>query len=133
MSNYFSESGADPSRIKAPAKEAIVQELTVSRSDLKLALGDELKTAQIRAVEVFQNSSGISQTFPNFRLFDIQDGSVYSLLGLKNVDILVAINERSVVAPQVIGQIVRLLSNEKGVTFEVIRAGKSLVLKVRFV
>lgn len=131
--SLFSSGEVEPSRIKAPAREAVVEEIVVSRVDLKLALGNELKTAQIRAVEVFQSSSGVPQQFPNFRLFDIQDGSVYALLGLKNADILVAINERAVVASHVIGQVVRLLPNEKSVTFEVIRSGKSTLLKVRFV
>lgn len=130
---FFSSKEAEPSRVKIPAKEAIVQDIQVPMSDLRLALGNELKTAQIRAVEVFQNSSGVIQYYPNFRLFDIQDGSVYELLGLKNADILVAINQRALVSPQIIGQIVRLLPNERDVSFEIIRSGKSMLLKAKFI
>lgn len=131
-SSLFVTQDAEPSRIKLPSKEAVIKEIQVSRADLNNALGNELMTSKIRAVEIFQNSSGYSQGFTNFRLFEISEGSVYELLGLSNADILVAINERAVVTPQVISQVVRLLPNEKGVTFEIIREGKSILLKLKF-
>lgn len=124
--------GEEASRLKPPAKEAVVFESEITKRDLKRALTDELKTAQMRAVEVFQNSSS-AQNYPSFRLFDIQPGSVYDLLGLKNADIVVAINQRVVVNNGVIAQIVRLLPRENDVSFEVLREGKSTFLKIAFV
>ena len=131
--SLFGNSEPEYSRVKRASKEAVVKDLQVSYRDLNLALGNELLTSKIRAVEVFQNSTAVSQNYPNFRLFDIDPASVYALLGLANADILVAINERIVVAPQVIGQVVSLLPKEKGVQFEILREGKSTLIRVQFV
>ena len=130
---FLRGSGEEPSRVKQPSREALIVSKEIAKKDLQVALGNELKTAQVRAVEVFQNATGAPQTFPNFRLFDIEAGSVYELLDLRNADILVAINKRAVVAPHVLTQVVRLLPNEKGVEFEIIRAGKSMLVKITFV
>ncbi len=120
-------------RTKPPAAEAVKIELTVSLQELNLALGEEYKTAKLRPVEVFQNSSSGGMHSPVFRLFDVEKGSVYELIGLKEADIVVAINERIVVAPQVISQIVRLLPKEKSIKFEVLRSGKSYLISTKFV
>ena len=131
--SVFSKPDLEQSRVKVASKEAVVKEIVVSRADLKRALGHEIKTNKLRAVEVFQNSGGVGVTpsHSNFRLFDIEDGSVYALIGLANADVLVAINERVVVSPQVLGQVVKMMPSVNSVLFEILRGGKSILLKIR--
>ena len=120
-------------RTKLPSTEIIRIDLTVSRNDLLIALGDEYKTSKMRAVEVFQNSTSGATKSPVFRLFEVEPGSVYDLLGLREADMIVAINQRIIVAPHVIGQIVRLLPKENQIQIEILRAGKSYLLVTKFI
>lgn len=120
-------------RIKFVSKEAIKIDLTITRSDLSLALGDEYKTSKLRAVPVFQNSATNTNQQSVYRLFEVAQGSVYDLLGLKEADILVSINERIVVAPHVLGQVVRLLPKENSIQLEILRAGKSYLINTKII
>lgn len=120
-------------RKKVPASEIIRIDLSVKRSDLLIALGDEYKTSKMRAVEVFQNSTSGASKSPVFRLFEVESGSVYDLLGLREADMIVAINQRIIVAPHVIGQIVRLLPKENQIEIEILRGGKSYLLVTKFI
>jgi hypothetical protein len=133
LSSCSAINSGDDSRIKLASRDAIKIDLTVTKSDLSVALGDEHKTSKLRAVPVFQNSATNSVQQSVFRLFEVEEGSVYDLLGLKEADILVSINERVVVAPHVLGQIVRLLPKENSIKLEVLRGGKSYLISTKLI
>ena len=100
--------------------------LPVSRSELQTLLQDSTGINSIRLVEVFRANTE-SQPYPVYRIFGLQPGSAYELLGLKNTDILVAANDYIIRTPQLFVQYVRLLPREPEAFIEIERGGIPLI------
>ncbi len=105
-------------------------ELTIPVSQLKTALEKDLLTNKIRVIEMYAARDVSAQ--PLYRLFDINPGSVYTLLGLQNADILVAASERYLRNPDVFRDYVRLLKNASEAQIEVMRGDQPLLFKYTF-
>ena len=68
-----------------------------------------------------------------YRVFDIRKGSVLELLGLQNIDILVAANNYVVPNQEVFWQYLGLLQNERVASIEIRRNGQPLLFKYTFI
>lgn len=108
-------------------------ELSLDRQALLRALERVSAVERLRLVEIFTSRPEAGPLFPEYRLFDVEPGSVYHLMGLRNADILIAANDRILVNPVVFKQYVRLLPNEKEAQVHIKRGGKEILLKYRIV
>jgi hypothetical protein len=101
----------------------------IQRRDLKDAL-TKIKENPIRLVPVFQSVS-TTESY-EYRIFDINEFGVYSLLGLENADIIVAANRYLIKDPAQFPAFVQLLANENNATIEIRRGGEARLLKYTF-
>ncbi len=113
-------------------KGAAIQEeqIEVSKKLYQQVLHGGGSYTKARMVEVFTRDaqSGVKE----YRLFGIQPGSLYDLLGLRNVDILVAANGYVVPEQGLFWQYLQILPNQKDAFIEIKRAGKSMIFKYTF-
>jgi len=107
-----------------------VSSYAIQRRDLQEAL-TRIKENPIRLVPVFQSVSPADSY--EYRIFDIGQDGVYALLGLENVDILVAANRYLIKSPGQFPAFVQLLANEKEATIEIRRGGESRLHKYTFI
>ena len=84
----------------------------------------------IRLVPVY--SSLASGTAYEYRVFDIRPSSAYSLLGMQNSDVIVAVNRYLLKRPEQFATFVQLLSNEDDATIEIRRGGEAKLFKYSF-
>ena len=103
---------------------------SIQRQDLRKAL-TRLRESPIRLVPVFQSVS-TTESF-EYRIFDIDGGGVYGLLGLENSDIIVAANEFLIKDPKQFPLFVQLLERENTATIEIRRNGEARLLKYAFI
>lgn len=93
------------------------EELTAELSNLPRLL------SQARAVPYFRNGKSIGM-----RLFAIRSGSIYEKLGLKNGDIIKAVNNTSLSDPTQALRLFEQLKNEKSISVQTERAGQDVPL-----
>lgn len=129
-SGFYGDSEEKYSIIRETPPEIKTIEMTIPRSQLLSALEKDLLTNKIRVIEMYAARDVSAQ--PLYRLFDIHPGSVYSLLGLRNADILVAANARYLRNPDVFRQYVRLLRAEKAAQIEVMRGDQPILFSYTF-
>jgi hypothetical protein len=84
----------------------------------------------IRLVPVFSSMS--TGTSYEYRVFDIRPSSAYSLLGLENSDVLIAVNRYLLKRPEQFATFVQLLAQEDKATIEIRRGGEAKLLKYSF-
>jgi type II secretory pathway component PulC len=102
---------------------------SIQRKDLQEALVRQ-GVNTIRLVPVFENLS-ISQSY-SYRLFDVQEGSAYSLLGLQSSDVVVAADRYLIKRPDQFPQFVSLLAGMNEASIEIRRGGESKLFKYSF-
>ena len=102
---------------------------SIQRKDLQEALVRQ-GVNTIRLVPVFENLS-ISQSY-SYRLFDVQEGSAYSLLGLQTSDVVVAADRYLIKRPDQFPQFVSLLAGMDEASIEIRRGGESKLFKYNF-
>ena len=103
---------------------------SIQRKDLQDALVQQgINT--IRLVPVFDNLSA-SQTY-SYRLFDVQEGSAYSLLGLQSSDVVVAADRYLIKRADQFPSFVGLLAGVDEASIEIRRGGESKLFKYSFV
>lgn len=86
-------------------------EYTVAEAELSDALANlPLLLSQARAVPYFRNGQSIGM-----RLFAIRSGSLYEKLGMKNGDIITAVNENSLSDPTQALRLFEQLKNERSI------------------
>jgi len=105
--------------------------MTIDRKVLRDMIEQGTEGTEIRLVPIYSSNSGLG--INEYRLFDIHQGSVYTLLGLENSDILVSahgyvVKDRSVF-PAYIAMLLTLNSSE----IEVRRDGRPTVFKYTIV
>jgi type II secretory pathway component PulC len=103
---------------------------TIQRRDLQEAL-TKIRENPIRLVPVFQSVSSVESY--EYRVFDINQDSVYGLLGLENSDIIVAANRYLIKNPAQFPAFIQLLARENDATIEIRRGGEARLHKYTFV
>jgi type II secretory pathway component PulC len=103
---------------------------TIQRKDLQDALVQQgINT--VRLVPVFDNLS-VSQTY-SYRLFDVQEGSAYSLLGLQSSDVVIAADRYLIKRADQFPSFVGLLAGVDEASIEIRRGGESKLFKYSFI
>lgn len=106
-------------------------ELTVARRDFQAAVERTQAADRLRIVPVFRRETA-GGGIPEYRLFEVGNDTPYGLLGLQTADVLVAANEYLIYDPEGFRRYVKLLGAEEVVSIEVVRAGKSMLLRTTF-
>lgn len=120
------------SEVRPPYQGEVVN-LAIPKSKLREALLREDLTQQIRLVEVFRRETSMSNAFSQYRLFDVANGSVYHVLGLRTADLLISVDDYVVKSAGRFRDWVKYLPSEKQTKIEVLRHGKALLLSCDFV
>ncbi|MBX7139429.1 MAG: hypothetical protein K1X83_15785, partial [Oligoflexia bacterium] len=128
-------SGSSPENETRPIKvpEGSVSAAETTQSISRAALTERLKKGpivnRVRLVEVYSRDSSL----PRHILFDVRKGSVYELLGLRERDVIIAVDDFLVYSPT---QFVRYLDLMPGLPeskFLLEREGVPIVLKFTMV
>lgn len=82
--------------------------------------------SRLRLVQVFERDNENSKIPPKYRLFGIEEHSIYHLLGLRNVDVLVAADHKPVYNTQGFKQLMFLLPQMRRLSLEIIRDERPL-------
>ncbi len=117
----------------APPANLRVVELTINRAKLKTALEDTALVHRLRVVETFASSVEVQAAMPRYRVFGVESGSVYELLGLQNADLLVAANDRVLANLEVFKQYVQLLPAAEEAKIEIERGKEPIAMNYKFV
>lgn len=86
---------------------------------------------RFRIVQIFPGSTGTGA--PEYRLFDIDEGTPPYLAGLRNGDILLTANGYAVVNPVKFRIYLELLAQEQSGTIRVRRDGRIVALQIRLI
>jgi hypothetical protein len=118
--------------VRQPLEGIQTEKVTVKRSqytDIYLRGGN---INRARMVEVFTH--GVEEHIKEFRLFDIQPGSVYDLLGLRTADVLIAANGFVVPDQETFWRYLWLITDKQVKPFiEIRREGSPITLQYTFV
>lgn len=106
-----------------------ITNFSIQRKDLQDSLTRQGDNA-IRLVPVFDNVS-VKQTY-SYRLFDVHEGSAYSLLGLQSSDVVVAADRYLIKQPDQFPAFIGLLTGADEATIEIRRNGEGRLFKYRF-
>lgn len=117
--------------VKSPNPLATAVPVEVRREKLVERLRDGGVLNSIRLVEVFKGA-GNPNPYPEYRMFDIQQGGVFDLLGIKNGDILVAAHGYSVPSVGKFVEYVNVLPGESSSQIEIVRQKRPLILSLAF-
>lgn len=120
----------DDLRLAKPELKVVTRR--VPRDRYLQAVENQTTLRSIRLVPILKNAAG-GTPIPEYRVFDIQPDSAYTLLGLENADILVAAEGFVVLEPEIFPQYVSLLREQQNARIEIRRANQPLVLDVQFV
>lgn len=120
----------DDLRLAKPELKVVTRR--VPRDRYLQAVENQTTLRSIRLVPLLKNAAG-GASIPEYRVFDIQPDSAYTLLGLENADILVAAEGFVVLEPEIFPQYVALLREQQNARIEIRRANQPLVLDVQFV
>lgn len=120
--------------LRVPDPELKTVNLEIKKSALKAAQSNLDGVARIRIVQIYYRNQEYGGFLPpEYRLFDILNGSVYQLLGLKDGDVLVAANGYIIQQPELFRTYARLLGTEPTADVQIRREGSPLLLKYSFV
>lgn len=114
------DEGSKESAGGGPAVDEEGSDFVVQESELSDALGNlPLLLSQARAVPYFRNGQSIGM-----RLFAIRKDSLYEKLGLKNGDILTAVNDSSLSDPSQALKLFEQLKTERSINVKLERNGE---------
>lgn len=107
-------------------------DLTIPRGQIeeRAASGGDIN--RVRFVEVFRRGQTASDV-PEYRVFNVQPGSLYELVGLRTSDIIVSASNRTIFKSDGLPQYIRLLERVEMPQIEIRRAGKPILLRYSFV
>jgi len=100
----------------------------LDRVEFKQALAQNGSLRGIRFVSLLHGKDEPNPGYPEYRVFGINPGSVYSKLGLENADILIAADGYILDNPGKFPQYVSLLAEEPSGFVNIRRSGNSLQL-----
>jgi type II secretory pathway component PulC len=104
----------------------------VDKGALARSLERQELLRSIRLVPILRSESEKS-LYPEYRIFDLKEGSPYRLLGLENADVLVSSEGYIVWEPAKFTQYVSLLKDQNGASIEIRRGEEHLLLVPSFV
>ena len=108
-----------------------VVEVLVDRGRLIEVTDRDPELNRIRLIKTFTRASEQGgDNYPKYRMFDIQPNGVYSLLGLRSADTLLAAHDYVVQSPNTFVEYVRLLRNEKESRIQILRHNEPIVLHI---
>lgn len=102
-----------------------VVERPVSRMALESAVQEAGKVAGPRVVPIFRRDARV--VFPEHRIFELRDNGPLSLLGLRNGDILLGVNDRVLVQPETFLGLYPRAVLQDGKSQLVVRRGEQLL------
>jgi type II secretory pathway component PulC len=108
------------------------QELVIPKQQLVAAIQNQGVGSSLRLIPILKGESLEGENFPEYRVFGIKPGSIFSMLGLQNADVLVAADGYVVRDPQTFPRFVGLLKDETSATIEIRREDRPLVLSYNF-
>lgn len=105
------------------------EEIVLSEAARDHIAGDGLVAVMNQAASeaVYDKAGHMS----GFRLFEIDKGSVYDLVGLKDGDIVTHIDDEPLVSPERAVDLLRYVKGEPSFSYTVKRSGKSTRFKVK--
>ena len=102
-------------------------ELSIPRKKLQKALTRGSEANEIRLVQVFRRED---QPLPQYRLFSVQHGSIYDLLGLQETDILLAADDHVVFEPAAFRTfVVQYLPTQNDASITLMRDGVAMLYR----
>ncbi len=101
----------------------------LDREVLVKAIASTAASSKLRLIETLYRK-GEGTPFPEYRIFGVEPGSAYQLLGLQNADVLIAANGYVLFDPRKFQIFVRLLENEDHATLHVRRGGSPILLNI---
>jgi len=108
--------------------QAMQVPIELERAEFKRLLAQNGSLRGIRFVPILHGKDEPSPGYPEYRMFGIVPGSVYSKMGLENADILIAADGYVLDNPGKFPQYVSLLSEQQGGSVNIRRSGNSLQL-----
>jgi len=117
-------------RAPIPGTKTVPMKLSKKQYIEALGQGGGIDTARI--VEIFHREH-FERNLPEYRFFEVQRGSVYTLLGLQTADVLVAANGFVVPSAGRFKQYLLLMQQLEDASIEVRRGGRHLVFQYEFI
>jgi len=102
--------------------------MELERAEFKRLLAQNGSLRGIRFVPILHGKDEPSPGYPEYRVFGITPGSIYSKMGLENADILIAADGYILDNPGKFPQYVSLLSEQQSGFVNIRRSGNSLQL-----
>jgi type II secretory pathway component PulC len=123
------ESKSPLSQVRSAPANMEEQNVTVSRDEYQRALQSRNLVEAIRLVPTLRSDGS---TLPEWRLFSIQPGSPYALLGLRNSDVLVSAEDYAIYDAYRFPLYIKLLESRPSGTIEIRREEQPILLQVKF-
>lgn len=120
------------SEIRPPDPQRREVRVEVPRARLQQAARSGGGVESLRIVEVYRRNQEFMPLPPEYRLFNIERGSIADLLGLKNADVVVAANDYVIPNPNTFRQYLLLLPAERDAQIEVRRGRESILFRYEF-
>ena len=114
-------------RSSQPAGARIL-EIQVTTEALEKALAQKGSLQALRIIEIY-NPDETTSNLPRYRLFNIAQNDPFSAVGLQNGDVLVGLNDRIVVDPNILREAVRLLPHDRKIEIEVQRGEVPIIIR----
>lgn len=108
-----------------------VVELEIPRDVYIEALSNQKALQRLRLVPLLR-SAQFASPIPEYRLFDIEEGSAPAVLGLRNSDVLISANDFILYDAQKFKAYLMLLRNENNAEIEIRRGEEHLLFKYLF-
>lgn len=105
--------------------------MKISRAEYTKALQNQKALQRLRMVPLLR-SAKFATGIPEYRLFDVEPGSAADVLGLKNSDVLIAVDDFILYDSQKFKSYLMLLQNEQSSNLEVQRESKPILFKYVF-
>lgn len=107
-----------------------IEKVVVDKEEFSPLAAAPKKLQRIRLVPLVPNSSNFR--LPQYRLFDIQQEGPYRVLGLRNQDVLLAVQDLILYEPSSFPRFVAALRGEDETSFLIVRGERVLELQVQF-
>ena len=108
-----------------------VKEIQVPRDEFTRRISQPESMNNIRLVRVYLKSAADGEV-PEYKIFNLQTGGPYSLLGLQNGDVLISAQNFVVRQPFQFVEFVKLMSGEPSPTIQIRRGVVPLELRYKF-
>jgi type II secretory pathway component PulC len=103
--------------------------MVIDRGELQTRIAKGQLLRAVRLVPLLRGGGTSTIPYPEYRLFGIKEGSVYSLLGLRNTDVLVAADGFIIRDPGVFPAFVELLGTQPTGSIEIMRHDEPILFE----